>query len=404
MIMAEAFRAVKVTDKVYWVGAIDWGLRDFHGYSTELGSSYNSYLVVDNKTALFDTVKCNFLREHVGNIREVIEPSKIDYLIVNHVEMDHSGCIPEIVKLIQPEKIFCSQMAVPALERHFHDIKDWPINVVKDGDSISLGKRTVQFLETRMLHWPDSMVSYLKEDRALISSDIFGQHWATSERYDDEVDFSELIHQASKYYNNIVLPYSPLVQKLIARIGEAGLKFDLLLPDHGLIWRKHIGDIVSNYDKWSKQIAQRKATIIYDTMWHSTEMMANAIADGLIDQGICTKVMNLAVNHRSDIITEIVDSKAVLFGSPTLNNGVLPRVADMMSYLKGLRPEGKIGASFGSFGWGGESVKIMNSELEAMKIPLVDDGIKIKYVPTHDELGKCRELGVKVGKAIKGDV
>ena len=396
-------RPMEIKKDFYWVGVVDWNLRDFHGYVTEKGTTYNAYLLKAGKTVLFDTVKAEFTSQLVDNIKELISPDKIDYIVVNHAEMDHTGALPEIINLVKPEKLICTKACRDALIAHFHR-EDWPFEIVKEGDVLDIGGKTIQFFGSAMIHWPDSMVSYLKEDRALISSDIFGQHWATSERYDDEVDLSELIHQAKKYYANIVLPYSPLVQKLIARIGEVGLKFDLLLPDHGLIWRKHINDIFACYDKWSKQTPLRKAVVIYDTMWHSTEIMANAIAEGLIDEGISVKVMNLQVNHRSDVITEIVDSKAVIFGSATLNNGVLPRIADMLAYLKGLRPDGKIGAAFGSYGWGGEAVKIINAALEEMKITLVDEGIKIKFVPTDDELKKCHELGVKLGKAIKESV
>ena len=392
---------IEIKNKIFWVGSVDWNLRDFHGYSTEKGSSYNSYLVLDEKNVLFDTVKKPFLATHLENIRQIIDPSEIDYLVVNHAEMDHSGCLPDMVKIVKPEKIICSRMGEGAIKAHFHESDSWPIDVVDDGAELSLGKRRARFYEVKMLHWPESMISYLVDDRVLVSNDIFGQHFASSGRYDEDVDFAELMHQAAKYYANIVLPYSPLVQKLIARVGELGLKFDIVAPSHGLIWRKHISDIVSAYDRWSKNITKRKALVIYDTMWHSTEKMANAIADGLISEGVEVIVMSLGVSHRSDIITEVLDSRALILGSPTLNNGILPRIADFLTYLKGLRPQDKIGAAFGSYGWGGEAVKIINEYLESMKIKLVDDGVKVKFVPREGDLKKCFELGVKVAKALK---
>lgn len=393
---------VEVKKGINWVGAVDWTMRDFHGYSTQRGTTYNSFLINDEKITLFDTVKKPFKSDLLHNIRKVVEPTMIDYLVVNHVEPDHSGSIPEIVDAIKPEKIFCSPKGKQALLAHYHR-DDWPYEVVGTGQEISLGNRTVQFIETRMLHWPDSMVSYIKEDALLISSDAFGQHWATSERFNDEVDSSELMAHAEKYYANILLPYSPLIQKLISNVQKMDLKIDMIAPDHGLIWRDNPQQIVAAYDRWSKQIPKQKALIIYDTMWHSTEMMARAIADGLIEKGISTRLMDLSVDHRSDVITQLLDSKAVVIGSATLNNGMLPRMADMLCYMKGLRPAGKIGVAFGSYGWSGEAVKLITKSLEEMKIKAVSPGISLQFVPNHEGLRKCVELGRELASAIKDD-
>ncbi|HAA04323.1 MAG TPA: MBL fold metallo-hydrolase, partial [Syntrophobacteraceae bacterium] len=382
-----------------WVGAIDWNIRDFHGYSTYKGTSYNAFMVTDEKTALFDTVKKPFLSDLVHRIRQLVEPTKIDYLVVNHVEMDHSGAIPEIIELIKPEKVFCSEMGKKALIEHYHR-EDWPFEVVKSGQTLNLGTKTVHFLETRMLHWPDSMFSYIPEDRLLISSDAFGQHWATSERFDDEVDQPELMAHAAKYYANILLLFSPLVQKLLATVQQMNLDIDMIAPDHGLIWRANPGKIIAAYDDWSRQRTARKAVIVYDTMWHSTETMAKTIADGLIDEGIRVKMCNLKVNHRSEVMTEILDAGAVIVGSATINNGILPTVADMLCYLKGLRPVGRLGAAFGSYGWSGEAVKIITQSLEEMKFELPEPGLRVKFVPTHEHLKQCRELGQKIGRAL----
>jgi len=394
---------VEIKKGINWVGAVDWDVRDFHGYSTKKGTTYNSYLVLDDKVTLFDTVKKPFKNDLLHNIHKVIDPTKIDYLVVNHVEPDHSGSIPEIVEAIKPEKIFCSSKGHKALLDHYHR-EDWPYEVVATGQEICLGKRTVTFLETRMLHWPDSMFSYIKEDALLISSDAFGEHWATTERFNDQVDGAELMRHAVKYYANILLPYSGLVQKLIADVQKMDLKIDIIAPDHGLIWRDNPMQIVQAYDRWSKQECKRKAIIIYDTMWHSTEMMAKAIADGLIESGISVKIMNLACDHRSDIITELIDSKAVLLGSSTLNNGMLPKMADMLCYMKGLRPINKLGAAFGSYGWSGEAVKHMVKAMEDMKMKVFGPGIAQQFVPNHDGLKKCVDLGREVGAAINESV
>ncbi len=394
---------VEIKNGVHWVGAVDWDIKDFHGYSTYKGTTYNSYLILDDKITLFDTVKKPFKNDLLHNIYKVIEPSKIDYLVINHVEPDHSGSIPEMVEIIKPEKIFCSARGKKALLDHYHR-EDWPYEVVSSGQEVSIGKRTISFLETRMLHWPDSMFSYIKEDALLISSDAFGQHWATTERFNDEVDSPELMKHALKYFANILLPYAGLVQKLLADVQKMNLKIDMIAPDHGLIWRQNPLQIVEAYSRWSKQESRRKALLVYDTMWHSTEMMAKAIADGLIESGISVRIMNLACEHRSEIITELMDSKAVIVGSSTLNNGMLPRMADMLCYMKGLKPMNKFAASFGSYGWSGEAVKQIGKSLEEMKMKVFGPGISLQFVPDHEGLKKCVDLGREIGGAIKESV
>lgn len=391
---------VEIKKGIYWVGAVDWNIRDFHGYSTYKGTTYNAYLLVDDKITLFDTVKKPFLNNLIHNISRIVDPKKIDYVVVNHVEMDHSGALPEVVDLVRPEKVICSAMGKKTIIEHYQQ-EGWPYEVVESGHTLNLGSRNVQFIETRMLHWPDSMLSYLPEDRLLISSDGFGQHWATSQRFDDEVNLEELLFHSAKYYANILLLFSPLVQKLLANVRKMGLDIDMIAPDHGLIWRTFPNRIIEAYDSWSRQISKEKAVVVYDSMWQSTEKMAFAIASGLIQEGIEVKVMNLKLNHRSDIMTEVLDAKAVVVGSSTLNNGILPTMADILCYMKGLRPSNKIGAAFGSYGWSGEAVKQMTEALEEMKFKIVGEGMRVKFAPTHDDLIKCAELGRKVGKAIR---
>lgn len=390
----------EIKDKLYWVGAVDWDIRDFHGYSTYKGTSYNAFLAMDDKITLFDTVKGNFSEDLLFHISELTDPRKIDYIVVNHVEMDHSGSLPKIIDLVKPEKVFCSPMGEKALLDHFHR-PDWPLQVVKSGDTLSLGKKTVTFLETRMLHWPDSMFSYINADKLLISSDAFGQHLASTERFVDELPVGEVMSHAAKYYANILNLFSPNVQKLLAQVAELNLDIDMIAPDHGLIWRGNHNLIIDAYDRWSKRETSRKALVIYDSMWHSTAKMAKAIGGAISREGVTVKMMNLAVTHRSDIMTEVMDSRALVFGSPTLNNGILPRMGDFLTYLKGLRPKGKVGAAFGSFGWSGEAVKHLNEAMEGMEIKVLDPGLKVKNVPTDDDFAKCKELGAKIAAAVK---
>lgn len=393
-------RPTELKKGLYWVGAIDRSVRDFHGYSTPFGTTYNAYLLVDDKVVLFDTVAKGFASEMLARIGEIVDPSKIDYIVVNHVEQDHTGSLPEIVEIIKPEKIICSANGKKALLAHFHK-EDWPYDVVATGQTVNTGKKNSKFIETKMIHWPDSMFSYIEEDAVLISQDGFGLHWATDERFDDEVDQAELMRQAKKYYANILLLYSVLIQRALQSIKQMDLEIDMIAPDHGVIWRTRPQMIVDLWDQWSKQQSVDKAVVVYDTMWHSTEMMADAIVEGLKETGVEVKLMPLSECHRSDVMTEMLDCKAVVLGSATLNNGMLPRMADMITYMKGLRPLGKIGAAFGSYGWGGEAPRLLDAFLAEMKYDSASECLRVNYVPTADDLAVCAELGRKVGAMIK---
>ena len=388
---------------VYWVGAVDWDVRDFHGYSTYKGTSYNAFLIVDEKVTLIDTVKPSCKEQLLYNISQIIDPKEIDYLVVNHVELDHSGCIPDIIELSQPEKVICSPMGEKALIAHFHQ-EDWPFEVVKSGSEISLGARTLQFIETRMLHWPDSMFSYLKEDGILFSSDAFGQHLASTARFDDELKLGEIMNESAKYYVNILNLFSPLIQKLLKSIDELNLDLKMIAPDHGIIWRTHQDKIIEAYDKWSKGEDKKNALIIYDSMWQSTEKMAQAIANGLESENVPAELINLKVHHRSDVMTKVLESRAVILGSSTLNNGILPRMGGFLTYMKGLKPVGKLGAAFGSFGWSGEAVGILNTMMEEMKLDIIGEGLRLKYIPTEENIEECVSYGRALGQAINDKV
>jgi len=391
------FNAVKLTDRVYWVGAIDWSIREFHGYATQRGSSYNAYLILAEKATLIDTVKAPFKSELMARIASVINPSRIKYIVSNHSEMDHSGCLPALIREIKPDKVFASAMGAKALADHF---RLEGVESVLDGETLSLGNMNLTFMETRMLHWPDSMVSYLNEEEILFSQDGFGMHLASGERFDDEVPEWIWEYEAAKYYANILLPYSNLIIALLEKLNKIGLKIKMMAPDHGPVWRAHIGRILGLYNLWAKQQPSKKAVIAYDTMWQSTALMARAICEGLIEAGITVRLMPMAGSHRSDVVTELLDAGALLVGSPTLNNNIFPTMADLLTYIKGLRPKNLLGAAFGSYGWSGEAVKLLSQMLRDMKVNIVHDGIEAKYVPTPEVLSKCRELGLLVAKKI----
>jgi flavorubredoxin len=394
-------QSIEIAPNVQCLSIVDWNLRDFHGYQTEKGSTYNAYLVKGEKTALFDTTKASYTGEFVDGLKKVVDPAAIDYMIVNHAEMDHSGALPEIMKIIRPEKLYCTANAQKTLLSHF-DGGDWPFEIIKEGDVLDLGGKTVEFIGSPMLHWPESMVSFLKEDNVLISNDIFGQHWATNERFDDMVDQGELYFQAAKYYANIFYPVSAGMRKFLAKLEKKQIRPALLACDHGLLWRKDIAGIMRKYIDWSEQKNVAKAVIVYDTMWESTARMARAVADGLDADGVSVRVFDLRYNNRSDIITEILEARAVIVGSSVLNKNILPKMADVLTYMKGLAPQNKMAAAFGSYGWQDTIVKQLNAMLEEMKFELVDDGVSANYVPGGDDLARCFDLGAKIRQKILG--
>lgn len=397
--MHGCLKAVKVTNNVWWVGAIDWGLTDFHGYTTHRGSTYNAFLVMSDKITLIDTVKAPFKNEMYSRIASVVDPSKIDIVVSNHSEMDHSGCLPQVISDFKPEKVYASVNGVKALDAHFG--LGSAVTPVKTGDSISLGNMSIQFVETRMLHWPDSMFSYIPEEKILFSQDAFGMHLATDKLFVDENDWSVVEQELRTYYANILLLYSQQVLKLIEDFPKLGLSLDVVACDHGPLWRG--GDIakaIGLYAKWATQAPTDKAVILYDTMWQSTEKMSVAIVDGLIAGGARVSVVPLAKRPRSDAATELIGAGALIVGSPTMNNNMYPKVADVLCYLKGLRPKNLIGAAFGSYGWSGESIPQVNEVLKSMNVELVSEGVKAKYVPTEEDYTKCFELGLQIGKRL----
>ncbi len=393
------YKPIEIADKIYSVGCRDWDMRDFHGYSTYEGTTYNSFLVLGKKNILIDTVKEKFGNELLSNISRIIDPEKIDAVISNHAEMDHSGSIPKIMNKIGRDKpIYCSKMGAKNIKANLN--KDFNFHVIKHGENITLGDRTFSFLETKMLHWPDSMFTYLADEGILFSSDAFGQHFAGDMFFDDEIG-DEIIPHARKYYANILLHFSSRVQSLLKDVAKMNLKINMICPDHGIIWRDNPSKIIEHYDKWSKQEPQKKVVIIFDSMWESTTKMAKQITSGIESEDVNVRLMNTRKWHRSDILTEIIEAGALVVGSPTLNNNIFPVIADVMTYIKGLKPQNKIAAAFGSYGWSGEAVKILNKEFAEMELDIIDDGVRVQYVPDEDDLNKCFDLGVKIAKTLK---
>lgn len=392
--------AFEISEGVYWVGAIDWNGRDFHGFTTPGGTTYNSYLVIGEKTALIDTVKAPFAGEMLRRIGQIIDPSKLDYIVVNHMEPDHSGSLAELKKQTNA-KILITKRGLDILSGYFRDagIDKWDIETVKTGDHLDLGSKTLIFLEASMLHWPDSMETFLKEDRILFSNDGFGQHIATSKRYDFEE--GDLIPDAAEYYANILMPFHIPLLHFFKVLDEQGIEPLQIAPSHGIIWKKDLKKILEAYGSWANGEVKEKVLVIYDTMWGSTELMANEITEAIREAGVEVKLLNLRKNPRSLIMKEMLDAAAFAVGSPTLNNGLFPTVGDFLVYLKGLRPQKKKAIAFGSYGWGGGAVKLVEQELKNAGIEVLEPGLQIKYRPFEKEQDSCRELGRRLAAAAK---
>ncbi|MEI6631146.1 MAG: flavodoxin domain-containing protein [bacterium] len=392
---------IEVIKDIFWVGAVDWNVRSFHGhtYSTNRGTTYNAYLILDKKIALIDTVYGPFAQEMIERISQIIDPGKIDYIIANHVETDHSGALPAIAKLCPKAKVLGTQKCKEGLHKHYYG--DWEFSVVKTGDKLELGKRTLTFLEAPMLHWPDSMFTYCPQDELLLPNDAFGQHYATSARFDDEVDQCALMQEAAKYYANILWPLSSLVLRKIEEVVKAKIPIKMIAPSHGIIWRKDPAKIINAYVSWAKNEVKPKVVIAYESMWGSTEKMARAIAQGIIDSGLEVKIFDVAVADRTEVIKEMLDSKGYLIGSSTHDNGMLPAIAGFMQFFKGLKPKNRLTSTFGSYGWAGGALKELETALKESGVEIAEQGLSIQYVPDKEELKRCYDYGKDFAKRIK---
>ncbi|NLC76795.1 MAG: anaerobic nitric oxide reductase flavorubredoxin [Clostridia bacterium] len=392
----------QVKNNVYWVGQVDWDLRTFHGYeySTHRGSTYNSYLIQEEKTVLIDTVWLPFADEFVENLASEIDLKKIDYIIANHGEVDHSGALPALMKHIPDTPIYCTANAVKSLKGQYH--QDWNFQVVKTGDKLDIGNdKELIFVEMAMLHWPDSMATYLTKDNILFSNAAFGQHYATDKLFNDLVDSCELFQESIKYYANILTPFNPMLRRKLDEVLALNLPIDMIATSHGIIWRDNPMQIVNKYAEWANDYQENQITVIYDTMWNGTKMLAENIAAGIraADPEVTVKVYNLSISDVNDVITEVFKSKSVVVGSPTVNNGILHAVAGCLEMMRGLKFKNKKAAAFGCYGWSGESVKLINEALEKAGFALINDGFKNLWNPNEDQQAKAFEFGKSIANA-----
>lgn len=388
----------KLVEGINWVGYVDWTVRDFHSYATKRGATYNAYLIRDEKIALVDSVKAPYVKNLIDNLARLTDLQKIDYVVCNHAEPDHSGALPILMPRLPNAKIVCDAKCRDILNGYY-DTTKWQFQIVKSGDVLSLGKKSLTFLEVPMVHWPDSMVSYLAEEKILFSNDAFGQHLATSQRFADEVDQSVLFEEAKTYYANIVMPYSKQVLKTLEAASKLDIK--IIAPSHGVIWRRELGKIIGEYQKWASFANAKKALIVYDSMWESTAKMAHAIYDGAATTGIDARLMRIRTLGNTEFVAEALDATAIICGSATLNQKIMPAMASALTYLQGLKPQNKMGFAFGSYGWGAKGgADEVQTFLTAMGMEILREPIKCAWVPTTEILETCFNAGKEIGNKI----
>jgi anaerobic nitric oxide reductase flavorubredoxin len=394
----------RLSENVYWVGVSDWDLRLFHGHelSTHRGSTYNAYLILDEKIVLVDTVWHPFADRLIENIREVVDPARIDIVVANHAETDHAGALPEVLRAAPNAELVVSKRGAANIEGHFH--QSWSYHKVGTGDRIPIGKNELVFIEAPMLHWPDSMFTYLSGEGILFSNDAFGQHYCTEHRFNDQVDPHELYEEALKYYANILTPFSDLVLKKIDEVVALGVPVGMIAPSHGIIWRENPLQILGKYKEWAQQIGEPRVLVVYDTMWQATRRMAEAICDGVVEAGAACKLANAAVTDRNDLLMDVFRSSCIVIGSPTINNRILPTIAPLLEDMRGLKFKNKTGAAFSSYGWSGEAVKIIEEFFTQNSIPIVRPGVRCKWQPGPEDLESCRSFGKEIGESVKSKI
>ena len=388
----------QIAPAVFFVGGIDWNMRDFHGFSTPKGVTYNSYVVVDEKVAVIDGVKCTFVDEQLAKITNIIDPDKIDYIIINHVEPDHSGGLPVLARAAKNAVVVCTAQGQAEIIKYYGSAFNFKI--VKAGDCIELGKNKLHFLPLPMVHWPDSMVTFMEGENILFSNDAFGQHICTSKLFDDENDLQDVLYEAEKYYANILMPLGKQVAGALAKVAALPFEIKLVCPSHGVLWRSHFGAIVEKYKQWSTGGNEERIVLVYETMWGSTEKMARALLEGIESEGVQVDYYRLSATDRTEIVRDILTARGLIIGASTVHNGILPNVGALLYHIKGLRPVGKHALAFGSQGWAGGGAKEVEKMLCESGIT-VDKTITCKWKPSCEELQQLFEAGAEFARTIK---
>lgn len=393
--------SIHVKNNIHWVGQRDWEVRDFHGteYKTLKGTSYNSYLIREGKNVLIDTVDHKFSYDFIQQLEQEIDLNEIDLIVINHAEEDHAGALSVLMSKIPNTPIYCTENAIDSITGHHHH-PEWNFNTVKTGDSIDIGNgKSLVFIETPMLHWPDSMMTYMTEDAVLFSNDAFGQHYCDERLFNDEVEQNELMEQCLRYYANILTPFSPLVTAKIHEVLGFNLPVDMVATSHGVIWRDNPTQIIEKYLEWADEYKEDKITIFYDSMSNNTRMMADGIAQGITeaDPNVAVKIFNVSRHDKNEILTHVFGSKGVLVGSSTMNNVMMPKVAGMLEEITGLRFKAKKAGAFGSYGWNGGAVDRIHARLTDAGF-FTTVSLKTKWRPDSNALETCREHGRKIAR------
>lgn len=397
-------KTVELEKNFYWVGAIDWSVRDFHGYETPRGTTYNNYLIMDEEVTLIDAVKYDFSHITIKHIRNIVDPAKIKHVVINHIENDHVTAIDEIMALTPDAVIHITERGKKGLDRFF-DTSRWKFRLVKTGDTLKIGKNTLVFIETPMLHWPDSMMTWCPESGILFSQDGFGQHLASASRFDDEFDKSVsaviLDDAVVDYYANILMPFGQLILDAVSNLGKLGINPRIIAPDHGVIWRADPQRVLGSYVDMASGKTDLRALIVYDTMWQSTERMSIPISEGIREEGVDCRILKLRATPMNVIIKEFWKARGTLFGTPTLNNIMYPTVAECLTHLRGLRPKNRMVGAFGSYGWGGGAVKESYEIFAKMGLEAFDPGLQIIYKPSSEDEEKCFKFGKDFAAKLK---
>ena len=385
-----------VKGNVSWIGYIDWELQHFHGddYSIINGSSQNAYLIEEEKTVLMDTVWTPHRFDFVENLKKEIDLKKIDFIVANHGECDHSGSLTTILEEIPNVPIYCTENAVKSIEGQYGK-RGWNFHVVKTGDSLEIGNgKKLIFLEMRMLHWPDSMATFLTGVNILFSMDAFGQHYAVEELFNDKANQCVLMKEAMKYYANIIAPFAPILRKKLEEITSLNLPIEMIAPSHGAIWRENPMQIVEKYAEWAQDYQEDQVTIAFDTMWEGTTKIAYSITEEIHRQSPDTvvKVFNISKSDKNEVMTEVFKSKALAVGSPTVANSILSPVAGWLEFLKQLKFKKKKAAAFGCYGWSGESVKVLQESLKAAGFNVIPENIRAEWVAKKEDFAAIPAL------------
>eukprot|EP01156_Anaeramoeba_ignava_P020946 Anaeramoba_ignava/c17705_g1_i1.p1 GENE.c17705_g1_i1~~c17705_g1_i1.p1 ORF type:complete len:511 (-),score=87.04 c17705_g1_i1:116-1648(-) len=400
----ENYQTVKIKEGIHWCGVIDWDLRDFHGYRTTRGGTYNSYFIQDEESVLIDTVKQPFVERYLKKVKSLVngDLKKIKYLVCQHVEMDHSSALPSVMQACPHLTVVCTELCKQVLEKHY-DISQWKFKIVADGETLKLGKRSLTFVATPLVHWPESIVTYMPEEKILFSMDAFGQHYATTKRFDDEVDFSIVLDEMKIYYANILMRLSVPIKKALKNLGT--LDISTICPSHGVVFRQkeNISKIIEKYTDWANFKKKPHVILFYDTMYKSTQRMINEVAAGIKEvSGVTFDIMNVRTNHITDIATGALDCAALVVGSPVFQEHSMPEVICALSYLEALRPLDKLALIVSSYGWSQSgAANDISRYLDSIKAKQIRDPIFSFYRPTNSLLKECRDAGKQLALEVK---